>query len=115
MTLFRVFLVACLAVIVPYTAFVVSRHGLDLLPVFFGDIARMGWAGQFNLDFLALLLLAALWLAWRHGFGARGLVLAALVPVGGTPFLALYLLVQSVRTGGDMTALLLGETRARRG
>ena len=44
-----------------YTAVVVAHHGLDLFSVFFGDIAKLMWPGQFNLDFTCLLLLSALW------------------------------------------------------
>lgn len=108
MPIFRLFLCALLVVIVAYTGIVIARHGLGFLPLFFGDIARMGWAGQFNLDFLGLLMLSALWVAWRHRFSAGGLALGALALVAGTPFLCIYLLVHSVRHGGDVRALLLG-------
>jgi len=94
-----------------YTAVVIGRHGVDLLPVFFGDMARMGWAGQFNLDFMGMLLLSALWVAWRHPFGAAGLALALLAFFGGTPFLCVYLLIESARADGDVRALLLGPRR----
>lgn len=67
MTLFRLFLGLCLVAITLYTAVTVSQHGFDLLPVFFGDMAKMGWPGQFNLDFMCLLALSAIWVAWRHG------------------------------------------------
>lgn len=35
-----------------YTAVVASNHGIGLLQIFFGDMATMGWPGQFNLDFI---------------------------------------------------------------
>ena len=73
MTLFRLFLAAWLVVIVAYTSVTVANHGLDLLPVFFGDMAEMGWPGQFNLDFMGFLALSALWVAWRHQFSPAGL------------------------------------------
>ncbi len=103
---FRLLLSALLVAIAAYTGVVIAHHGLDFLPLFFGDIARLGWAGQFNLDFMGLLLLAALWVAWRHRFGAGGLALGALVLLGGTPCLCVYLLVQSLRVRGDLRALL---------
>lgn len=62
MTAFRVLLAAIFVTIVVYTSVVVANHGLGLLPVFFGDIAKMEWPGQFNLDFSGFLVLSALWL-----------------------------------------------------
>ena len=104
----RLILSLMLVAVVAYTGVVIARHGPDLFPVFFGDIARMGWAGQFNLDFMCMLALSALWVAWRHRFSAAGLALALLAFIGGTPFLCIYLLIESTRSGGDMRALLLG-------
>ena len=112
MTLFRLYLVAVIITIVSYTSIVVANHGLDLFPIFFGDIATMAWPGQFNLDFLSFLMLGGLWLAWRHHFSAIGIAFGLFIFVGGMPFLATYLLVQSFRTQGNVEALLLGETRA---
>lgn len=104
----RLLLILLLAAIGGYTAVVVTNHGLNFLPVFVGDIARFGWPGQFNLDFLGLLLLAGLWLAWRHRFGAAGLALGVAVLVGGTPLLCVYLLVQLARCEGDLRRVLVG-------
>lgn len=115
MTAFRLLLLVFLVGVLSYTGVVVSRHGADFLPVFVGDIAKLGWAGQFNVDFTCLLLLAALWIAWRHRFGAAGLILALLVPIGGTPFLCVYLLVQNVRGRGDVRVMLLGDRWQDRG
>lgn len=41
MTAFRLLLGTIFIVIAAYTAIVVSNHGLGLLPVFFGDIAKV--------------------------------------------------------------------------
>ena len=112
MTPFRLFLLACLIAIVAYTAVTVANHGLNLLPVFFGDMAAMGWPGQFNLDFMGFLALSALWVAWRHQFSPAGFALAVVAFFGGMVFLSAYLLVQTGRTGGDMKLLLLGPGRA---
>jgi len=112
MTLFRLALIAALGVITVYTAIVIANHGLNLFPAFFGDMAAMGWAGQFNLDFMFMLALSALWTAWRNGFSAGGLGLAVVAFFGGTPFLTIYLLYLLARTGGDMRRVLLGDARA---
>lgn len=108
MIAFRFLLVLILASIVVYTGIVVANHGLGLLPVFFGDMAGMGWPGQFNLDFMCMLGLSALWVAWRHRFRAVGIALALLAFFGGALFLSTYLLVESYRTDGNVQALLLG-------
>ena len=75
MSLFRAFLTTCLIVVTVYTAITIAHHGADLLPVFFGDMVKLDWPGQFNLDFMTLLLLSGLWVAWRHQFSANGLAL----------------------------------------
>ena len=40
------------------------------LPVFLGDVVRMGWPGQLNLDLPDFLILSAPWLTWLHRFSA---------------------------------------------
>jgi hypothetical protein len=112
MTAFRLYLVLLLVVLVAYTAVTIAGHGWNLFPAFFGDMARLGWPGQFNLDFMMMLSLSALWVAWRHGFDTPGLGLAVLAFLGGALFLAVYLLVQGRRTGGDVHRLLVGDERA---
>jgi len=72
MVAFRILLVVLFAGVCGYTVVVVSDHGLGLFPVFFGDIAKLGWPGQFNLDFLGFLVLSGFWLAWRHHFSPGG-------------------------------------------
>ncbi len=112
MTLFRLFLATCLVAIAAYTSVTIANHGWNLLPVFFADMAEMGWAGQFNLDFMTFLALSAIWVAWRHQFSAAGLGLAVLAFFGGMLFLATYLLIHLQRSRGDMKVVLLGEGRA---
>ncbi len=112
MSLFRLYLIAWIIGITAFTSITVANHGLDLLPIFFGDMAAMGWPGQFNLDFFAFLCLGGLWLAWRHHFSLGGVALGLFIFVGGMPFLASYLLVHSYRAKGDIKVLLLGEGRA---
>ncbi|MFM6951403.1 MAG: hypothetical protein ACKOW1_10320 [Novosphingobium sp.] len=112
MTLFRLSLATCLIAIAAYTSVTVGNHGFNLLPVFFGAMAEMGWPGQFNLDFMGFLALSALWVAWRHQFSTGGLALAVLAFFGGMLFLSIYLLVHTGRARGDFKMLLLGEGRA---
>ena len=112
MTAFRAFLFAIFASIVVYTSIVIANNGIGLLPIFFRDIAAMGWPGQFNLDFTGFLALSALWLAWRHHFSPLGLALGVLGFFGGAPVLTGYLLATSFAVDGDVKALLLGSKRA---
>ena len=113
MTAFRILLMAFFATLLVYTSIVMINHGGNLLSVFFEDIITMGWPGQFNLDFMCMLALSALWVGWRHQFSGVGLLLAVVAFFGGTPFLSVYLLVLSLQTGGDMRAILLGKVRAQ--
>jgi hypothetical protein len=111
---FRLLLVVLLTAVVLYTIPVIANHGLlSLLPTYFADMAKMGWPGQFNLDFMGFLTLSALWTAWRNQFSASGVVLGIVAFFGGIPFLATYLLILSSRSGGDVKIMLLGEQRAR--
>jgi hypothetical protein len=112
MTAFRIWLAVVWGCIAVYTAVVVAHHGPNLLPIFFGDMTRFGWPGQFNLDFLCMLTLSGLWVAWRHRFSAAGLALGVLALFGGAFFLSAYLLVVSFQTRGDVAALLVGNSRA---
>jgi hypothetical protein len=74
----------------------VAGSGWNLLAVFFGDMRQVGWPGQFNLDFMQMLTLSAIWVAWRHRFSPAGLVFAGLAFFGGSLFLSAYLLVISL-------------------
>lgn len=112
MVAFRGLLVIMFAVLAAYTLVTIANHGMGLLPVFFGDMAKMAWPGQFNLDFLGFLILSALWVSWRNGFSPLGLGLGLIAFFGGIGFLAPYLLFLSIRTRGDMATFFLGEARA---
>lgn len=111
MNLFRAFLVLIFLALASYTAVVVGDHGMNLFPVFFGDIAKMGWPGQFNLDFLFMLALSGLWVAWRHRFSPVGIALGVLAFNGGALFLSVYLMVLLAQADGDMREVLLGKSR----
>lgn len=108
MTLFRFALAGYVAALLAYTAVVISNHGMDLIPVFFGDIAEMGWPGQFNFDFMGFILLTAFWIVWRNGFTPLSFLLALGAPAGGIGFTSLYLIYLSYQTNGDPKAMLLG-------
>jgi hypothetical protein len=108
MRIFRIFLATLWLMLAGYTAVVISSHGLGLLPIFFGDMVTMAWPGQFNLDFMFMLLLSALWVSWRHRFSPAGFALALLALFGGAAFLTVYLFVLSLQSKGDVKAMLLG-------
>ena len=112
MNSFRILLIVILAAVSIYTVPVVLNHGLSLFAVFFGDMAKMGWAGQFNLDFLGFLVLSATWTAWRNEFSPSGLGLAVLAFFFGAPFLTIYLLYLSFKTDGNAAVMLMGPGRA---
>jgi len=109
MTIFRSFLVAVFITLCAYTMAVIANHGLGLFSIFFEDISKLGWPGQFNADFLSMLALSALWVAWRNRFSPAGLGLATLAFFGGAPFLCVYLFVLSIKTKGDVRHMLAGE------
>lgn len=108
MRLFQVFLAGFLIALAGYTLKTISTDGLNLLAVFFGDIAKMGWPGQFNLDFLGFLMLSAVWTAWRNKFSPVGFTLAICAFFLGMAFLTVYLLYLTIKHSGDMEAVLLG-------
>lgn len=109
MNAFRLFLITYMLVLATYTAVTIAHHGPDLVPVFFGDMAKMSWPGQFNLDFMGFLMLSALWVGWRNRFSAGGLALAVVAFFGGMMFLTIYLLILTFRTHGDVRTILLGD------
>lgn len=112
MNAFRLLLVLIWTVITAVTVVVISNHGLNLFPVFFGDIRAMDWRGQFNVDFMSYLALSAFWLMWRHKFSPAGLLLGVIGFFGGALFLSTYLLIVSYLVKGDVLALLLGKERS---
>lgn len=114
MAAFRAYLVAALACIAGYTLVVGRNHGWNLLPVFFSQIADLGWPGQFNLDFMTMLGLSGLWVAWRHGFTPGAIALGFVAFFGGMMFLAPYLLWAGSEAGGDPARMLLGNRRTGR-
>lgn len=112
MTVFRIFLAVVFVSILAYTAVTISNHGLNLLPIFFGDMKAMAWPGQFNFDFMTFLMLSALWTAWRNQFSAKGLGLAVLAFFGGMLFLSAYLFILTFKANGRLVYVMIGD-RAR--
>lgn len=108
---FRILLAVILVALAGYTAIVVAQHGMNLLPVFFGDMAKLEWPGQFNLDFMCMLVLSGLWVSWRHEFSPAGIALGIGALFGGALFLSTYLLIVTANEP-DMRVVLLGPSRA---
>ena len=111
MTGFRILLAVMFSCLAIYTGMVISGSGWILFTVFFGDMAKMGWPGQFNLDFMMMLTLSALWVAWRHRFSPAGLGLAVAAFFGGSAFLCVYLIIVSLRARGGVAEILTGSAR----
>ena len=105
---YAIFLALLWLALAIYTGVTISNHGLGLLPIFFGDIATMAWPGQFNFDFLLMLVLSASWTAWRNRFRASGLGLAVIAFFGGAGFLFPYLTYLIFKHDGDAAAVMLG-------
>ncbi len=112
MNAFRSLLIVLWIVMLGVTAVVIVNHGINLFPVFFGDIADMTWRGQFNVDFSCFLVLSATWLMWRHEFSPIGIVVGVIGFFGGALFLTAYLLIASFAANGDMKEVLLGKGRS---
>lgn len=105
---FSLFLMLLWLLLAGYTTVVVSEYGLNLFPYFFGDMAQVNWPGQFNLDFMLMLVLSACWTAWRNRFTPGGLGLAVIAFFGGAGFLLPYLTYLAFKHDGDVRAVLLG-------
>jgi hypothetical protein len=75
--------------------------------IFFGDMSHP-WRGQFNIDFLAHLVMMAVWLGWTAKNRALAPLVGLFAIIGGAFFSFAYLLVRSY--GGDQSLrhLLLG-------
>ena len=112
MILLRVLLAVMVIVVSAYTFFTLQIDGLALFEIAAGDLAAMGWRGQFVLDFVCYLLLSFIWIAWRHEFSLAGIVFGLLASQLGIIFFASYVIVVSLQCQGDMKQILLGERRA---
>jgi hypothetical protein len=108
MKLFRLYLAVVLIAVIVYTWITVQNYGWGLFPVFIGDIMKINWSGQFNLDFMCMLTFSGLWVSWRNRFSLAGILLGLLAFVGGTLFLASYLIYLSIEAKGDLKKVLIG-------
>ena len=83
----RLFLIIGWTVLLAYTSFTVGKEGINLFPAFFGAMASGSWQGQFNLDFMLMLMLSALWTGWRSGWSVSvrigGPAVGITVQIGG--------------------------------
>ena len=111
MLAFRVMLGLILIILSAYTVKVLSTEGFTLFQVFFGDMAKLQWPGQFNIDFLFMLSLSAVWVAWRNRFSPKGLGLAVFAFFLGSAFLGVYLLFLSFQPGATGKTILIGTDR----
>ena len=108
MTGFRLLLILFLVVIAVYTGFTMAMHGMNFLSVAISLALSGTWPGQFAVDFSMYLILSALWIAWRGGFGAASLLMAAVAGVLGMLVFAPYLLWCLHKSNGDIRHVLLG-------
>lgn len=108
MTFFRIIWAGMFTSILIYTMGVISTHGMGFITPFFTAIRDGGWQGQFNSDFMGMLILSALWTGWRNGWGGKGIILALLALSFGAPFLCCYLLFLSFQPNADAGRILLG-------
>jgi len=108
MTAFRVVIAAIWIALSVFTAAVIWRDGMGLLPIFFGAIREGHWPGQFNADFLTLLFLSGLWTAWRGGFAIGSIALGIFAFFMGGGFLLPYLFWLTRSHADDLAIVLLG-------
>jgi hypothetical protein len=97
--------------ILGFTFYAGSTSGWNLFPFFINELLAMSWNGQFHFDFLCYLTLSGLWIAWRHEFSFMGILLGMIGTIGGILFLAPYLLIESYRSKGELSYILLGKNR----
>jgi len=95
-------------ILMGYSALVIAEHGLGLLPIFFGDMAELGWPGQFNLDFMLMLFVSASWTMWRNRFSMAGVCLGVAAFFLGASFLLPYLAYLIAKHRGNMSDVLIG-------
>lgn len=106
---FRLFLIVVFCINLFYTTNTVIAHGLNLFPIFFGDILSGSWAGQFNLDFMSHLILSGVWVSYRNNFSVNGLLLGICALVGGILFLTPYLFYLSFNSNDSIKTILTGK------
>ena len=109
MNVFKVFLALCWLAIVFVTVQAFSQQGMIAGELFLSDIQALNWRAQFNVDFLAHLLLMGSWVAWRHRCSVGGIVLGLGCVLGGGLFSLFYIVLVTIKAKGDMQILLMGQ------
>ena len=107
MTAFRLLLVLLWLAIAAITVNALLDQGLAAAPITFARDLAHPWRAQFYADFEMQLLLLAAWIVWREPSRLRGVAFALLNMLLGALFTLPYLLLASVRSGGDVRAMLL--------
>ncbi|SEG77461.1 hypothetical protein SAMN05216223_110234 [Actinacidiphila yanglinensis] len=108
MLAFRITLVGAWVAITVLSIHAVATLGPTDGSVFFTDFSN-GWRAQTNGDFVAFILLAMAWIAYRERTFPR--VLLALPTVLGSVYLLPYVFVATYTSRGRFAALLLGNAR----
>lgn len=94
--------------IVIYTYFASQNAGWGLFDVFIGDLMKINWNGQFNLDFSCYLLLSAIWIMWRNHFKISSVLFAIVAMIVGIMVFAPYLLYLLSVEKGNLKKVLVG-------
>ena len=115
MTALRLLILSMTLVMVLATLWAMIHHGPDFYTPFVMGLVPMDWQSHVNLDFALYLVLSGLWLAWRSGFTAAGIVTGVLAANLGMVVLGPVVLVLIARAGGDPAQLLLGVHAPRQG
>lgn len=110
MKLLQAYFLLVFVAVAGYTAVTIGKDDRSLFAVFFDDIAKMDWPGQFNFDFMLLLSLSSIWTGWRNQFTPVGMVLALFALFGGSLFSSVYLLFLTTQVN-DVVELLIGQER----
>lgn len=96
-------------IVLGFTVSAIGTQGLVMVTdVFAGDVAALNWRSQFNVDLIGHMLLAGLWVAWRHKFSVLGMVLGLLC-INGVLFTALYVLVLTFVHRGNLNHVVMGK------
>jgi hypothetical protein len=111
----KMLLLAGWAAILAITLWATATMGLaGAATTFLGDLGHP-WRLQFYADLELHLLVVAAWIVWRERSLALGILAAAAAILLGALFTFPYLLVASLRAGGDVRKLLLGGQGAQLG
>ena len=105
---FRLFLVFGWAAIAVVTVWAVVDLGLLAAAQTFLSDLQHPWRAQFYFDLELHLFLLGGWIVWREGGSPSGFLAGLATLLLGALFTLTYLLVASIRAGGDVPRVLLG-------